>query len=560
MEISPALIALVIFAAMVAVPVAMRARRRPAVLAELRARWGRPLERPRDLHRIARYHELRAARDGTPAVDDGTWVDLAMDDVFERMDTAASAVGQQVLYDLLRTPRYDPAPLGEMDAHARRLAEDAALRERVQLAAHRVGTGDALLLCNLFLGELPARPAGWLLFPALTAVAAASVATAVFFPAVGLLAVLAITVVNLAVQHRYRGRIQGLVRPGAVLHALARAGEELAKIDDPALARPVGELRESAGRLRGIRRLAGYLVFERQGDDLADLAYAYLNMLFLLDVNAYVFSVEALRRRRADVERVFVGLGHLDAMAALASFRAGLDAWATPEFTAPAKRMELRGLRHPLLEDAVPNDLATDGAGVLITGSNMSGKTTFIRSVALNALLAQTVCTVAASLYRAPFLRVRAFIGREDSLREGKSYFFVEAETIGHLLRDAEGEAQHLFVIDEIFRGTNTVERIAAAAAVLERLNRGPHLVLVSTHDLELIELLGGAWEFHHFREEVDDGGLRFDYQIRPGASSTRNALRLLELQGYPPDVVRAAHATADALSASRGAAATPRE
>lgn len=563
MQITPQL---VVFALLAALPAAllflhgMRSRRRAAALAEIRAAWGRPRERKRDLDAIARYHHMRVEEEGGASVDEGTWADLGADDVFAWMDRTESAVGQQHLYHLLRSPGRAPEVLAEMDAHARRLAEDAALRERVQGSIRGVGLGDALYLRNLFLGPLPARPAAAFVFPLLTLAAVAALGLAVLSPGAGLLAVLAISIANTAIGHLYRGRVHGLVRPMRVLHALGVAGGELAAIGDPVLARPVEELRRHAPWLRKMNRVSRWLVFESHGDDLAGMVYAYANMLFLLDVNAFVFSVEALRRRRAGIARVFEAVGHLDAACAVAGVRAGLPAWCVPErLPAGEKALEARGLFHPLLEEPVANDLRAEGTGVLVTGSNMSGKTTFMRAVAINALLAGTVATCAAERWRAPALAVRTSIGREDSLLEGKSFFFAEAEAIGALLRSAEGGEQHLFAIDEIFRGTNTTERIAAATAVLEHLNRGPHLVLCSTHDLELLDLLGEGWEFHHFRETVEGGELRFDYRLRPGASSTRNAIRLLELTGYPPEVVRAADRTAEALLRAREAAPLPR-
>jgi DNA mismatch repair ATPase MutS len=122
-----------------------------------------------------------------------------------------------------------------------------------------------------------------------------------------------------------------------------------------------------------------------------------------------------------------------------------------------------------------------------------------------------------------------------------------EVEAIGGFIEDAADAAPCLFVIDEIFRGTNTTERVAASKAVLDALNRieGPHVVLVSTHDIDLVHLLQTPWDRYHFREYVQEGELHFDFHLRPGLSSTRNALRLLAACGYPDAVVTDAEATA---------------
>jgi len=129
-------------------------------------------------------------------------------------------------------------------------------------------------------------------------------------------------------------------------------------------------------------------------------------------------------------------------------------------------------------------------------------------------------------------LRTRTSIERADSVMEGKSYYLAEVEAVRGLIRAKAPDRQYLFLLDEIFRGTNTTERVAGAYGVLAYLNRGLDLVVVATHDVELLELLGSSFTPVHFREQVGDGGLTFDYRIRAGPSSTRNAIALLELMG----------------------------
>jgi DNA mismatch repair ATPase MutS len=199
---------------------------------------------------------------------------------------------------------------------------------------------------------------------------------------------------------------------------------------------------------------------------------------------------------------------------------------------------------HPLVPRCVPNDLVTGGHGWLVTGSNMSGKSTFLRTVGVNTILAQALGTCLGTAWRAPRLAVRTCIGRGDNILEGKSYYLAEAEAVRDLLAAAATGVPHLFILDELFRGTNTVERIAAARAVLEALDDGPHVVLVATHDIELIRWLGTRYQPMHFREQVADGELSFDYLLKPGPSSTRNAIALLRHLGYPEGVVRTAEAT----------------
>jgi DNA mismatch repair ATPase MutS len=209
------------------------------------------------------------------------------------------------------------------------------------------------------------------------------------------------------------------------------------------------------------------------------------------------------------------------------------------------------------VRDAVPNSI-TLGApnGVLVTGSNMAGKSTFIRTLGVNVVLAQTIHTCLASEYAAPILRVRTCIGRSDDLTAGKSYYAVEVESVLALVRASLDTAPHLFLFDELFRGTNAVERIAGAEAVLTELLAGRaatrHLVVAATHDAELVDLLRETYTPLHFSDAVGPDGLVFDYRLHPGPATTRNAIALLRLHGAPATLVARALARAAVLDRDR--------
>ena len=238
---------------------------------------------------------------------------------------------------------------------------------------------------------------------------------------------------------------------------------------------------------------------------------------------------------------------------------AGAD-WTQPEFRAAEATTELTELRHPLVDDAVPNSIALrPGRGVLVTGSNMSGKSTFLRTVGVNAILAQTISTCLAREYRAPIFDVRSCIGRADDLLAGKSYYIVEVEALLELVRASDDPAPHLFLLDELFRGTNAVERIAAGQAVLLELlqaRRGatkPHVVLAATHDRELVDLVSETFDAYHFGDSIGPDGLIFDHRLQHGPATTRNAIALLRLHGAPETLLTQAVTTAEMLDRQRG-------
>ena len=206
--------------------------------------------------------------------------------------------------------------------------------------------------------------------------------------------------------------------------------------------------------------------------DFVGAVYEYLNLALLLDGTGIYFGTRDLARAGPSLARVVAAAGEVDAAIGIASYRAGRDDWSRPELRTGGAT-ELTDLRHPLIDDAVPNSIVLKpGHGVLVTGSNMSGKSTFLRTVGVNAILAQTINTCLAQAYRAPVFHVRSCIGRTDDLLSGTSYYLAEVEALLELVRASTSPAPHLFLLDELFRGTNAVERIAAGQAVLHAAAR----------------------------------------------------------------------------------------
>jgi DNA mismatch repair ATPase MutS len=329
-----------------------------------------------------------------------------------------------------------------------------------------------------------------------------------------------------------------------------------------------------------------------------------------------MIGVRELRRHQQDVHRIFQAVGEIDAALSIASVREGVAlarlkpcptrvvdagiraAWTRPRFAEDGQPVVLEDLHHPLIENAVPNSVTLGPpAGLLVTGANMTGKSTFLRTVGVNVVLAQSIDTVFASAYRAPWLSVASCITPSDDLQAGKSYYQAEVETLVAMLAGTPSRGTRLYLFDELFRGTNTLDRIGAASAVLAYLIRtrtlgaqdsnptvhssgcrdqgsgikgsasrlpvhdpcrpnadgDAHslvsLVIAATHDLELVTLLPD-YVVVHFGDRLTADGLQFDYRLRPGPTTTRNAIALLGVLGAPPEVVSEALHRAERLRA----------
>lgn len=536
-----------------------------------RVGWGQPISRDRDAAEVARYHDAvrTAGREGTgearpldAPIDARTWADLDLEAVFAQVDRASGAPGQQALYHWLRAPARSAEPLRSRERLIAALGEGEDARARVRAACEPLAGRGAYALPRLLWGALPRRPWWAPLLLLLPAGAVAGIAGAAVWPP-ALLGVLALGAAGALVRALVRPRVDELADATRHLRALCRAARRLA-VDlnaYPAFAPEAARLRGCAPALRRLERASTWVAFEGSADDTALSVAGFVDVVFSLDVATLYWCLDELGRRRAALQAAFETVGALDAAYAVASWRAGMAHWARPVLhESPGAPVRVAGVRHPLVAGAVPNDYAPERPGAIVTGANMAGKSTYVRAVGLAAVLAQALHTAPADAYAAPFLTVRSSIGRADDVTTGTSYYRAEAEAVLALIaaaRDgaAAGDA-HLFLLDELFRGTNAVERVAAGAAVLDDLaaprTSAAHRVIAATHDGELVDRLAARYAPWHFREDVGPDGLTFDYQLRPGPATTRNATALLALLGAPRAVVDAALAAAAELDAQR--------
>lgn len=265
-----------------------------------------------------------------------------------------------------------------------------------------------------------------------------------------------------------------------------------------------------------------------------------LSMLTLLPIIQCCKVIKSLNSLKPQLQMLYRLVGELDADISILSYRHSIELYTVPKFVDKLS-VSGTGVAHPLIDGAVPNDAQIDKSW-LLTGSNASGKSTFIKSIAVNNILAQTINTCTAQSYALKLAPVVTSMAVEDNVIDGESYFIAEIKSMKRIIDLVDAGVQCYCFIDEILKGTNTAERIAASAAVLEHLTEKDCLCLTATHDMELTQLLDGKYVNCHFSEQVDADGVSFDYKLKPGASKTRNAIRLLEYYKFPQDIIFAAN------------------
>ena len=233
--------------------------------------------------------------------------------------------------------------------------------------------------------------------------------------------------------------------------------------------------------------------------------------------------------------KLFNDIGYIDTLIAISALDVSETIFCKPNFTRE-KKMDITKMIHPLVINCVANSLTIKN-GVVLTGSNMSGKTTFIRAIAINALLAQTINRSFCESYLCPYFRINTSIRIKDDINENKSYFLEEVLTINDFFK-YEKNGYNLFILDEIFKGTNTAERIALGISITKHLNFGNNFVFLSTHDTEIASYLDKSMINFNFSGDIINGNLTFSYVLKKGILKTTNALDIIKTYHYPIDII----------------------
>ncbi|UHG91337.1 MutS-related protein [Spirosoma oryzicola] len=280
--------------------------------------------------------------------------------------------------------------------------------------------------------------------------------------------------------------------------------------------------------------------------------YLFFGIATLWDIH-YLFRLEHWRKEHGPhLSRWFDALGELEALNSLAGFSYAHPTYATPDIVDDQLTLKIKSAAHPLLppDRSVANSLTLVGSGqtILITGSNMSGKSTFLRTVGANVILALAGAVVSAKEFVCSPVRVFTSMRTQDSLEESTSSFYAELKRLQTLINLSKqspstlpGSVPVLYFLDEILKGTNSVDRHRGAEALIRQLHRTTASGFVSTHDLELGQLTDSS-DFvrnYHFQSDLHNGELLFDYTLRDGICKSFNASQLMQAIGIEIDAVQ---------------------
>lgn len=514
------------------------------ISAIFREQYGKkPKNKDMDFELIELYYTEAEHTDSGSLIDDETWDDLDMKEVFGRINATSSFAGEQYLYASLRILSGDK---GRFEDYERKMAyfeENPKERTRLQYEVWKIGKRSSSYYLPVFFNQIEAFKISHIwIYRIMQMLLAAGLLLAVIVRENWAFTVaVVIFLLNLTVYGFMKTKYETQLEVIGGIHSMIRAVRDITEKKELNYTEEFPELTKVQKELRASEKKFRFLLGRKNSaltGDMMEMAATYITGAFLLDFTIYNKLIREISGKMDTFIWLYELIGELDMLLSTASFRKSLPRYCTPQFQEELS-VKMEDIYHPLIDNPIYNSVEL-GKNTIITGSNASGKSTFIKAVAVNQILAQTIYTCTARSFTLPLSYVKSSMAVRDDLMGGESYYMKEIKSLKRTVESAGGKRPVLCAVDEILRGTNTNERLAASAAILKYLRDKSCIVIVATHDLEMLEMLKEEnYSYYYFSEQPDNGDVIFDYKIHNGVSKETNAIKLLERIGFPDEVVK---------------------
>ena len=503
--------------------------------------WGQV---PQESYTEDKYRSLQFYYNSRPKdmgdIDLITWNDLDMDQIFMTMNNTGSAAGEEYLYAMLHTLSYSEEELLERNRLIEFFAKNKQQRQKLQEQFLRMGKEKNISIYEYMnLLHLLKRESNLpRIMSMLTMLAAFGLI--VFRPVAGVIAVLVVGIFN---AYQYYKRKMDIEKYFSVVSHLIRmldGMETLTKCDIAEIKTYTDRIRKTLKVFAGFRKGAGIVAAKKPTGDLLEGMLDYIRMLFHIDLIKFNRMLQIFDSHEKELTELFETAGFLDAMIAAASYRKLMREWCLPVLSHATPHLQTENIYHPMLDAPVKASLS-ENKSVLITGSNASGKSTFIKTLAINAILAQTIYTVMADSYESSYFMVASSMALRDDIFSKESYYIVEIKSLKRIMDRLNAKVPMLCFVDEVLRGTNTLERIAASTEILAGIAENNAMCFAATHDIELTHILEAQYSNYHFQEYVEENQVLFDNKLYPGRAVSKNAIKLLRMLGYEERITKRA-------------------
>ena len=473
----------------------------------------------------AQYRTYRDHYNKQSFIDDKTWSDLNMDTLFHKINFNFTAIGEMRLYATLRGMfKVNQTSLINM------FKDNKVFRLNVSYILSKIGKNVYPLFPDQM---LPSKRNILLMFcPLLPFIGFAFI---FLIPSNGILICLTFMILNAILSFKLKKSYDQDLKSIFYTANVIKQSQALSKIEStPAISVDFTHFKAS-------RRFSGLLA-RVESQDMVSSIIMFIKLVFMIDYVLFHLIQRSYFKYQEEVMACYDYISLLDNHYSIAMYQHTLTHYCYPKINNNINGLQMKSIIHPLLdeENAIANTIDISNH-ILLTGSNASGKSTFMKAVALNLILAQSIQTATAHSFIYQPGYVMTSMANADDVLSGDSYFMSELKSIRRLFNTYQCNKIYCF-IDEIFKGTNTTERIAASESVLSFLdNQKAYHVIAATHDVELSILLENTYNNYHFNESIQENSIFFDYKIKPGKANTRNAIELLRITQFPIDIYQRA-------------------
>lgn len=517
-------------------------------LYKAKRQWGQIPEREYEYDEFERIsHYYRNKEEGlSDAIDDITWNDLNMDHIFMLMNHTYSSIGEEYLYMILRTPLFSHKILKERNRLSDFFASHEEIRLKLQVIFAQIGRVRGISVSDYINRLHDVENTGNGVHYSILAATLLSFVTIFIYPLLGVPVFILVLSYNILQYYKQKGRVEAYFSCFGQITKMLNYSKNISRLHIGEIQEYSNEMNEIYKELAAFRKGTGYLSTNNMTGSPLDLIMDYVRIITHIDLIKFNSMLKVFKDKKEVVENLLEVLGKLESAIAIASFRESLDYYSYPEFVDDKNaKLSFKDIYHPAIENPVVNSLE-ESKGVLVTGSNASGKSTFLKTVAINAILSQTIYTSLAKEYKANYYTIMSSMALKDDLMSNESYYIVEIKSLKRILDKVDGERPILCFIDEVLRGTNTVERIAASGQILKSFAKDKVMCFAATHDIELTHMLEDYYSNYHFQEEVVENDIKFDYILYSGRAVSRNAIRLLSILGYENKIIEDADRSAE--------------
>lgn len=527
-------------------------KRKVEMMAKINSEFG---EKPKKFHEnfdmsfVKVYYKSRKENEkSSDSIDELTWNDLDMDSVFKRTNYTSTTLGESYLYYKYREVSYDNDYWNTTEELIKAFNQNKDLRNSIKFNLMNVGKLNDTKLIHFIYNPTFSTISGYYKYPLLAIGLILSILTSFIVPSIGVLLTVFFVCANILFYQSAKLYLEENFDVMIYLLNNIKLCQKLSKVKDKDFDGFREKLETSLRNFKKLKNIKRYSSTLDNSKNIifsdSDIFLQYIKMFFMVDIIAYQNISKILKENKEYLCLIYDLVAQLDFALSIVYYRKSVDEYVNPEFTED-NTMELEDIYHPLLDDPIKNSIHID-KNIIFTGSNASGKSTFIKAVALNSIMAQSLNTALCSKYRCRFSKVVTSMAIRDNILEGDSYFIAEIKSLKRLLDSLNGDVPILAFIDEILKGTNTIERISASASILKYAKTTNARVLVATHDIELTQMIESGYDNYHFRETVTDDDIIFDYKLKKGPSTTRNAIKLLKTMNFKSDVVDDANSIYD--------------